>query len=58
MALVAERSEAEILKRKTYIRYDANNVCVRRQETLKRNKCDSRKVCGTYGRVVSRKRRD
>ncbi len=54
--MAVEGCEAtEKLERKIYIRYDTDIVHVRRQKTLKRNKCDFRKVCGTYGRTLSRK---
>jgi hypothetical protein len=44
---MAERSEAEILGSKTYIRDKSKSCHVRGQEKAPRSKCDYRKGCGT-----------
>ena len=50
-------SNGEKIKRKIYISNGIMGKYVGRQEENTGDRCDSRKLCGTHGRTLQRKRK-
>jgi len=55
---VAERSEADLGKRKIYMSCKTPRGYVRRQKKVTGSRCDNRKACGTSHGNVPRKKRN